>query len=193
MCGATVKISQYCSVCKKSLDMEVVPTDDGEDDGVMWLRCPDCGGFLPKIRDASLTGVANADADSTTADNSITDDTDAAADEPTPVAESTETTTPAAGEKPSPEKAPQVPQEPAGPQEPLDEYAALLAEQDPASVVPYRPWNIYTERDLVHHLAWDDVGVVVAKETLPGNRQVVKVYFEKMGIARLIEGDTKPS
>jgi hypothetical protein len=183
-----VKINQYCSVCKKSLDMEVVPTDDGEDDGVIWLRCPDCGGFLPKIRDASLTG--GEDADSTTADNSITDDTDAAADEPTPVAESTEATTPAAIGQPSPQKAPQ---EAAGPQEPLDEYTALLAEQDPASAVPYRPWNVYTKGDLVHHLAWDDVGVVVAKETLPGNRQVVKVYFEKMGIARLIEGDAKPS
>lgn len=176
--------------------MEVVPTDDGEDDGVIWLRCPDCGGFLPKIRDASPIG--DEDADSPTAAAPITDDTDTAADEPTPLAESaetaesvesTETTTPIAGEDPSPEK----PSEPVGPQEPLDEYAALLAEQDPASVVPYRPWNVYTEGDLVHHLAWDDVGVVVAKEALPGNRQVVKVYFEKMGVARLIEGDAKPS
>ncbi len=188
-----MKINQYCSVCKKSLDMEVVPTDDGEDDGVIWLRCPDCGGFLPKIRDALPIGGEDADAttaDSTTADDSITDDTGAAAGEPTPVAESTETTTPAAIGKPSPKKASP---ESAGPPEPLDEYATLLAEQDPASAVPYRSWNVYTEGDLVHHLAWDDVGVVVAKEKLPGNRQVVKVYFEKMGIARLIEGDAKPS
>ena len=191
-----MKINQYCSVCKKSLDMEVVPTDDGEDDGVIWLRCPDCGGFLPKIRDASRIGGedgASNTTDTAAAADSITDDTDdtdAAARESTPVAESTEPTAPAAIGQPSPKKASP---ESAGPPEPLDEYAALLAEQDPASAVPYRPWNLYTEGDLVHHLAWDDVGVVVAKEKLPGNRQVVKVYFEKMGIARLIEGDAKPS
>ena len=27
-----MKINQYCSVCKKHLDMEVIPTDDGGDD-----------------------------------------------------------------------------------------------------------------------------------------------------------------
>ena len=35
--------------------MEVVPTSDGEDDdGVIWFRCPQCQGFLPKLSGADL-------------------------------------------------------------------------------------------------------------------------------------------
>ena len=35
--------------------MEVVPTSDGEeDDGVIWFRCPQCQGFLPKLSGAEL-------------------------------------------------------------------------------------------------------------------------------------------
>ena len=37
------------------------------------------------------------------------------------------------------------------------------------------------------HLAWDDCGVVVAKEDLPGGRQVIKCYFAEAGVVRLIE------
>ena len=33
--------------------MEVVPTNDGDDDdGVVWFRCPQCQGFLPKLKGA---------------------------------------------------------------------------------------------------------------------------------------------
>jgi hypothetical protein len=40
------KIKQYCSVCKKDFDMEIVESDDSGDD-VVWLKCPGCEGFLP--------------------------------------------------------------------------------------------------------------------------------------------------
>jgi hypothetical protein len=53
--------------------------------------------------------------------------------------------------------------------------------------VPYRPWQQYAEGDVIHHLAWNDYGVVLAKEVLPGHRCVVKVRFAEAGIVRLIE------
>ena len=65
---AVVKITQYCSVCREELAMEVVPTDDGEDDGVIWLRCPRCQGFLPKIENGFADGDQKAPA--ATADTS---------------------------------------------------------------------------------------------------------------------------
>ncbi len=71
--------------------------------------------------------------------------------------------------------------------EPIMEYAALLAEKDVDEAVPYRHWGTYSVGQCIHHLAWDDCGVVVAKEELPGGRQVIKVYFEEAGVVRLIE------
>jgi hypothetical protein len=38
-------IEQYCSVCKKTFDMEVV--EEAEKNDVLWLKCPGCEGFLP--------------------------------------------------------------------------------------------------------------------------------------------------
>ena len=38
-------IEQYCSVCKKTFQMEIV--DDSESNEVLWLKCPGCEGFLP--------------------------------------------------------------------------------------------------------------------------------------------------
>jgi hypothetical protein len=197
--------------------MEVVPTDDGEDDGVIWLRCPDCGGFLPKIRSSSAFATEQRDgpvtrtpdpasgdpaADGTVAEEaepqprsrerghrSAASETEAAANDLDTPGLPDVTATPDAPDPSSAQSAP----EPEEPQEPLDEYAAMLADRDPATAVPYRPWSVYAAGDLIHHLAWDDVGVVVAKEKLPGNRLVVKVFFDKMGVARLIEGDTNPS
>jgi hypothetical protein len=40
---------------------------------------------------------------------------------------------------------------------------------------------------VVHHLAWDDYGIVVAKESLPGGRRIIKVFFDHAGTVRLIE------
>lgn len=38
-------IEQYCSVCKKTFKMEVV--EEAENNDVLWLKCPECEGFLP--------------------------------------------------------------------------------------------------------------------------------------------------
>jgi hypothetical protein len=161
--------------------MEVVPTSDGEEDGVLWLRCPRCQGFLPKISSGfgeepeakEAAADAGADAGSVSADAEA-----AAAAEPTPTAER-----PTGKEAPG-KTAGATDQESAAV---AAEYEAMLAEMDVSLAVPYRPWEIYEIGDVIHHLAWDDCGVVVAKETLPGNRKIVKVYFEKTGIVRLIE------
>ena len=55
---------------------------------------------------------------------------------------------------------------------PSAEYAAQLAACDPAAARPYRPDQAYEVGDVVHHLAYDDLGVVVAKEELPGGRRI---------------------
>jgi hypothetical protein len=39
----------------------------------------------------------------------------------------------------------------------------------------------------VLHLAWNDCGVVVGKEVLPGGRRVIKCWFQGAGVVRLIE------
>jgi len=62
-----------------------------------------------------------------------------------------------------------------------------LAESDVSAAVPYRPWDTYEVGQCVNHLAWDDCGVVVAKESLPGGRKAIKCYFEDAGVIRLIE------
>ena len=77
--------------------------------------------------------------------------------------------------------------EPAEPSEPVHEYAALLAEKDQSQPTPYRPWETYDVGQCIHHQAWEDCGVVVAKEDLPGGRQIIKCYFEEAGVVRLIE------
>ena len=44
--GTKVKsIEQYCSVCKKTFDMPIVEEADNHE--VIWLKCPECKGFLP--------------------------------------------------------------------------------------------------------------------------------------------------
>jgi len=157
--AGAVKISQYCSVCKAVLEMSVVPTAEGDEDGVMWLRCPQCQGFLPKFSAGLSTG------------------TDAAADE------SARDDRGATGEKPPGTVAPDRPTEAGTP----DAEPPAPLEFDPAQAVPYRPWDSYPVGAVVHHLAWDDYGVVLAKESLPGKRRAVRVRFERAGEVRLIE------
>jgi hypothetical protein len=41
-------MKQYCSVCKKHLDMEVV--EEGGEEEVTWLKCPHCKGILPHMK-----------------------------------------------------------------------------------------------------------------------------------------------
>ncbi len=60
-----------------------------------------------------------------------------------------------------------------------------------ATPTPYRPWETYEVGQCIQHLAWEDCGVVVAKEELPGGRQVIKCFFEEAGVVRLIENAAK--
>jgi len=166
--------------------MEVVPTDDGEEDNVLWLRCPCCQGYLPKISagfkealprtetpagneetvaETNSNGAISGDVTSPPGEMALVEDEEPGATLPVSERES----------------------------EPIADYAAMLAEQDLTSAKPYRSWEQYEIGDVIHHLAWDDCGVVVAKETLPGNRRIVKVFFEKTGVVRLIEEDSSTS
>jgi hypothetical protein len=219
-----VKINQYCSVCKKQLDMEVISTDDGGDDGVIWLRCPECQGFLPKFTGEGLapsksadTGDGEAVDESATTDAATTTDTgrggatssdrpedggpdgdpgpgimdvpapglEAAAEIEIPTTEGAEPDT-----GPASEAADEA--EPDVEAEPIAEYAAMLAGTDVASARPYRPSSRYAVGDAVHHLAYDDIGVVVGFESIPGGRTVAKVFFEKTGVVRLIAQAADP-
>jgi hypothetical protein len=158
-----MKIMQYCSVCKAEYEMEVVPTADGEDDGVVWLQCPSCRGFLPKVRSSADFARPAAPRSAETADDVDEPDADAAefVEEPVPA-------TPAVAA-------------------PEPDAVDPLADVDLETAKPYRSWETYAEGDVIHHLAWDDYGVVLAKEILPGNRRVLKVHFSQAGIVRLIE------
>ncbi len=174
-----MNILQYCSVCKAEYEMSVVPTSDGDDDGVVWLQCPSCKGFLPKVSssadlrkpDAAADG-ADAEADPAPAASPATADRSGLADDGT-----SELSDVAAADESSRQEAreDEVPQ------------PDPIADMDVSSAVAYRPWESYAEGDVIHHLAWDDYGVVLAKETLPGNRKVVLVKFAEAGTVRLIE------
>ena len=214
-----MKSRQYCSVCKNWLEMEVVPTSDGEeDDGVIWFRCPQCQGFLPKLggiesESVKDTSASSADSSSVADETAGTPETSETPETPestgsSETAETTETgealpwDSPAdmmaarekspgdaspAGPEDSGKDKPTKPAKPAETAEPVHEYAALLAEKDQSEPTPYRPWETYEVGQCIHHQAWEDCGVVVAKEDLPGGRQVIKCYFEEAGVVRLIE------
>ncbi len=189
-----MKINQYCSVCKKHLDMEVIPTDDGGDDGVIWLRCPECQGFLPKFTGEGMKQAASA------------------ARRPARMSRRTQPTGPRRLPQPIPRRS-----RPAAPvagrgsgddarnRRPVDVQAAEsttlrpnLSSPSPSTrpswprsitenARPYRPNQTYAVGDVVLHLAYDDVGIVVAKERLPGGRKAVKVFFDGAGVVHLIE------
>jgi len=195
--------------------MEVVPTNDGdEDDGVIWFRCPQCQGFLPKLSGADLGGGDSADDDAGHEDKpaekaipeSAADDDGMEWDSPADMMAAQkeagteksvvspflpEDEVPTTNSDPAPvadkNSRSKKSTEPEKPAEPIHEYAAMLAAQDVTTSTPYRPWGNYEVGDCVHHLAWDDCGVVVAKEDLPGGRKVVKCYFGEAGVVRLIE------
>jgi len=197
--------------------MEVVPTGDGdEDDGVIWFRCPQCQGFLPKLGGADLaTGADTGPDDAVSAPAAVaadaTDGEDLPWDSPADMmaardaGESTDDVLRAAGgasavDDEDVDESADLDGDAGGdadagkdegatgePTEPVAEYAAMLAALDPGTAVPYRPSSSYAVGQCVHHLAWDDCGVVVAKEPLPGGRRVIKCYFESAGVVRLIE------
>ncbi len=55
-------IRQHCSVCKADFDMEIIKQGSGE--GVVWLKCPSCQGFLPHMTEEESTAAPAEDADS---------------------------------------------------------------------------------------------------------------------------------
>ena len=205
--------------------MEVVPTNDGDDDdGVIWYRCPQCQGFLPKLKDAAdeevpPSGISSpsevADTPQDDTDDNLPWDSpaammkdleDKAEETPTnaesdddvlvgvtfdPLVESVvsdvELKTPDVVEEISEPKKLDSKTKPKEDPEPIMEYAAMLAEIGVAEAVPYRPWQSYKVGQCINHLAWNDCGVVVAKEALPGGRNIIKCYFEEAGVVRLIE------
>lgn len=222
-----MKTKQFCSVCKEWLEMEVVPTGDGDDDGVIWYRCPQCQGFLPKLSSAE-TGDTGQENESVAGDDQSPaaaaaapagDDDDLPFDSPAEMMAAQQ----AAATDPDPDLLadvmtgdlpdlldPTAIVEGAGPlvedevdeadedesgdrPEPVAEYAAMLAEAlnemppDQVGGSPYRPWETYAVGQCVQHLAWEDCGIVVGKEQLPGGRQVIKVFFQAAGVVRLIE------
>jgi hypothetical protein len=151
-----MKIMQYCSVCRAELEMELVPTSE-EEEGVIWLQCPGCKGFLPKLGNSKdfEPEAEDSSIEVETKTESIKQEEDIVDDELLGEAEST--------------------------------ASAVLSTMDRDSAVPYRPSNTYQINDVIHHLAWDDCGVVLEKEVLPGNRHIIKVIFEVAGIVRLME------
>jgi hypothetical protein len=212
--------------------MVVVPTGDGDDDdGVIWFRCPQCQGFLPKLSggdpkdepeeqaETKSPEISRSSADQDTAPGPASDQEDMRWDSPADMmAEMAKKKDPStSGQSLVTDLPPEVadlgledlpvdlgvaddadevedaedstPEEEGAPPsaDPIHEYAALLAEIDPAGASPYRPWGTYEVGQCIVHLAWDDCGVVVAKENLPGGRRAVKVYFEEAGVVRLIE------
>ncbi len=180
-----MKINQYCSVCKKHLDMDVIPTDDGGDDGVIWLRCPECQGFLPKFTGDGLKQESAEDAESpTTTDAVHAFESEAETEAPVDGSNKEDDDDGVAVRRKTRAKGKA---EPPVPEEPVAEYAEMLAAADPETARPYRSTSEYVEGDLVHHLAYGDLGIVVAKENLPGGRRAIKVFFEEAGVVHLIE------
>lgn len=182
---------QFCSVCKQYLDMEVVQTADGEDDGVVWFRCPQCQGFLPKLSSAIAAATdAPGGIEAAPAETGLADDVDdeALVDEK-PGLEGDDPDEPGDLDDEADDDTDDDSPDPAGASkaEPVHEYAAMLAAMDPAAALPYRPWENYEVGQCILHLAWNDCGVVVAKEALPGGRRVVKCWFQGAGVVRLIE------
>jgi hypothetical protein len=197
-----VKINQYCSVCKQHMDMEVIPTDDAGDDGVIWLRCPQCQGFLPKFSaEGRVTDAAADHASSEVGSSDTRPETEEAEQRasdgelsPTPSRVTTSADRDSAEVPPVDDdvKADEdrQDQESVAEDVPVDtvaEYAEALAAADLSRARPYRATETYDIGDVIHHLAYGDVGVVVAKDKLPGGRRAVKVFFEETGVVHLIE------
>ena len=61
-----------------------------------------------------------------------------------------------------------------------------LADIDISRAKPYDPSQNYEEGEVLHHRGWDDYGVVVSRDTLPGNRHTVRVRFIEHGEIQLI-------
>jgi len=58
-------IRQHCSVCKADYDMEIIKQGAGE--GVVWLKCPGCQGFLPYMPDEPADDKSSTEPEKTDA------------------------------------------------------------------------------------------------------------------------------
>ena len=58
MTSTNSAMRQFCSVCKSTFEMEVVR--ESTEDGVIWLRCPNCQGILPHMPDIAEPGSGAA-------------------------------------------------------------------------------------------------------------------------------------
>ena len=59
MSSAQPAMRQFCSVCKSTFEMEVVR--ESTEDGVIWLRCPNCQGILPHMPDIGVSESEDSD------------------------------------------------------------------------------------------------------------------------------------
>jgi hypothetical protein len=130
---AKALMEQYCSVCKARYDMTVV--SESSDDGVIWLKCPNCQGILPHMPDIA---------------DDASEDT---ATEPTPTSDE-----------------------------------VFGSELDTAMAKAYEPVGHYAVGDVLYHRGWNDHGLVLEKQELPGGRGLLKVRFIKHGEMQLVEG-----
>ena len=130
-------MEQYCSVCKARYDMTVV--SESSDDGVVWLKCPNCQGILPHMPDIAGDGD--------------------------PPATSAKVST-----------------------EPKVSSETFSAELDVAMAKPYEPTSHYAVGDVLYHRGWDDHGLVLERQELPGARALLKVRFVQHGEMQLVSG-----
>ena len=148
MASTNPAMRQFCSVCKSTFEMEVVR--ESTEDGVIWLRCPNCQGILPHMPDIV---------------------------EPRPDVPGTSAGTGSVEERPS-----------TAAEDAASAAADLLDEIDPEKARTYDETETYEVGEAVHHLAWNDYGIVRATETLPGNRRIIRVRFVNAGEVQLLVG-----
>lgn len=59
---------------------------------------------------------------------------------------------------------------------------------DVDSAKPYTPQGRFEVGDVLHHRGWNDYGIVLEKQELPGGRGLLKVRFVEQGEMQLVEG-----
>ncbi|RKZ10383.1 hypothetical protein DRQ53_04480 [bacterium] len=161
---------QFCSVCKSTFDMEVVR--ESAEDGVIWLRCPNCQGILPHMPDIADDGKGGKGG----RDGKDGKDGQDGAGKGEGQASKGDDGAAKAKEKSEQDAAAAT------------AAAQLLDEIDPEKARVYDETQTYEAGDVVHHRAWNDYGIVQATETLPGNRRIIRVRFVNAGEVQLLQG-----
>ena len=73
-----------------------------------------------------------------------------------------------------------------GPEEPA--AATEEPDFDIEQAKPYSPQGHFEVGDVLHHRGWNDYGIVLEKQELPGGRGLLKVRFVEQGEMQLVEG-----